>query len=200
MIDTTNATKAVGDALLVEETFQRIAGDLGMIADRPIEVTSVTTERARARAAGRDVVHISFKLGIQCEDAIAHGALLVPLADAITLGCYLMMIPDESVKTKRAMTTLDAGLKDALMEVGNFIGGATDAALRGLGFPDVEVRSEGCQGVRPNVRPAFAYEEGSELVVGRCKLRIHTWPAFDAVLMLPPLAEATSPAAASTPS
>lgn len=196
-MDTTNATKPVGDALLVEETFQRIAGDLGMIADRPIEVSNVTTERATKRAAGRDVVHVSFKLGIQHEDSIAHGALLVPLPDAITLACYLMMIPDESVKTKRAMTTLDAGIKDALMEVGNFVGGATDAALRGLGFPGLEVRSEGCQGVRANVRPAFVYEEGSDLVVGRCKLRIHTWPEFEAVLMLPPIGVTANSAVAS---
>jgi hypothetical protein len=192
----TRAAGAVGDELFIEETFQRIAGDLGMIADRAIDVADVTTERVRHRASGRNVVHVSFKLGIQHEDEILHGVLLVPLPDAITLACYLMMIPDDGVKTKRALTTLDAGLKDAMMEVGNFVGGATDAALRGLGLPGVEVRSEGCQGVRANVRPAFAYVEGSELVVGRCKLRIHTWPQFDAILMLPPL---SSTAAASSP-
>lgn len=40
------------------------------------------------------------------------------------------------------------------MEVGNFVGGATDVTLRGLGLDGIKVRSEGCQGVKPNVRPA----------------------------------------------
>ncbi|MBK7877312.1 MAG: hypothetical protein IPJ77_16480 [Planctomycetes bacterium] len=183
------------DKRLVEETFQRIAGDLGMIADRTIEVGAVNVELARARAAGRGGIHISFKLGMQHDGSILHGALVVPLADAITLGCYLMMVPDDGVKSKRNVSTLDPGLKDALMEVGNFVGGATDATLRGLGLDGIKVRSEGCQGVKPNVRPAFAYVEGSELLVGRAKLKIHTWPQFEAILMLPVL----RPAAVSSP-
>lgn len=183
---------------MAEETFQRLAGDLEMIADRPIQVQSVAVERAHQRAVGRGSVHISFKLGFQYEGTIQHGALLMPLAEAITLGCYLMMVPDDGVKSKRSLQTVDPGLKDALMEVGNFVGGATDAALRGLGLDTIKVRSEGCQGVRANVRPAFVYSEGSDLIVGRAKLRIHTWPVFEAVLMLPKLTPAT--AAASTPS
>lgn len=185
------------DKRLVEETFQRIAGDLGMIADRTIEVGTVNVELARARAAGRGGIHVSFKLGMQHEGRILHGALVVPLADAITLGCYLMMVPDDGVKSKRSLQTLDPGLKDALMEVGNFVGGATDAALRGLGVPDIKVRSEGCQGVKANVRPAFTYVEGAPLIVATAKLRIHSWPAFDAILMLPVLAMSASTTAAS---
>lgn len=181
---------------MAEETFQRLAGDLEMIADRPIQVQSVAVERAQQRATGRGSVHISFKLGFQHDGRILHGTLLMPLSEAITLGCYLMMVPDDGVKSKRSLQSVDAGLKDALMEVGNFVGGATDAALRGLGLDQIKVRSEGCQGVRANVRPAFVYTEGTDLIVGRAKLRIHTWPVFEAVLMLPVL----SPAAASAPS
>ncbi len=185
------------EARLAEESFQRIAGDLAMIADRTIEVLSFRAERANQRAAGRSTVHISFKLGFQQNGEIVHGALLLPLAEAITLGCYLMMVPDDGVKSKRSLQTLDPGLKDALMEVGNFVGGATDAALRGLGVPDIKVRSEGCQGVKANVRPAFAYVEGAPLIVATAKLRIHSWPAFDALLMLPVLASAATTTAAS---
>ena len=183
------------EARLAEESFQRIAGDLAMIADRTIEVLSFRAERATQRAAGRSTVHISFKLGFQQNGEIVHGALLLPLAEAITLGCYLMMVPDDGVKSKRNVSTLDPGLKDALMEVGNFVGGATDATLRGLGLDGIKVRSEGCQGVKPNVRPAFVYTEGSDLLVGRAKLKIHSWPQFEAILMLPLL----RPAAASSP-
>ncbi|MBI5364365.1 MAG: hypothetical protein HZA53_14390 [Planctomycetes bacterium] len=184
------------DKHMLEETFRRIAGDLGMIADRTIEVGTVAVELASARAAGRSAIHVSFKFGLQYQGQIHHGTLLVPLPDAITLGCYLMMVPDDGVKSKRALTTLDPGLKDALMEVGNFIGGATDAALRGLGIEGLKVRSEGCQGVKANVRPALSYVEGTPLLIGRSKLRIHTWNPFEAILMLPRL----TPAAASSPS
>lgn len=184
------------DTRLVEEAFRRIAGDLGMIADRPIEVGAVSVELATTRAAGRGAVHIAFKLGLQHEGRILHGALLVPLPDAITLGGYLMMLPDDGVAARRSLTRLDPGLKDALMEVGNFVGGATDAAVRGLGLAGIRVCSEGCQGVRADVRPAFEHVEGDELLVGRSQVRLHTWPPFEAVLMLPPLRAA----AASAPS
>lgn len=185
------------EARLAEESFQRIAGDLAMIADRTIELLSFRAERANQRAAGRSTVHVSFKLGFQQHGEIVHGALVLPLAEAVTLGCYLMMVPDDGVKSKRSLQTLDPGLKDALMEVGNFVGGATDAALRGLGVPDIKVRSEGCQGVKANVRPAFTYVEGAPLIVATAKLRIHSWPAFDAILMLPVLAMSASTTAAS---
>ena len=59
------------------------------------------------------------------------------------------------------------------------------------------MRSEGCQGVKPNVRPALAYSEGSPLVVARAKLRVHSWPAAESLLILPPLSPGT---AASEPS
>jgi hypothetical protein len=75
-----------------------------------------------------------------------------------------------------------------MMEVGNFIGGAFDAAVRDLGVGQVKVRSEGCQGVRANVRPAFHHEDGEPLVVARAQWRIHNWPSFEALLMLPPVA------------
>src|SRR5262245_11331509 len=91
---------------MAEETFQRRAGDLEMIADRHIAVQSVAVERVRQRAVGAGTVHISFKLGFQQHGRIAHGALLVPLADAITLGCYLLMVSDDAVKSRRGSATL----------------------------------------------------------------------------------------------
>lgn len=184
------------DQKQVDEIMQRIAGDLSMIVDRPLKITTAPAQRVQARAAGAKTVHISFKLGIQHGGRIAHGCLLIPLSDAIALACYLMMVPDDGVKSKRNLTTLDAGTKDSMMEIGNFIGGATDAALRSIGMQDIRVRSEGCQGVRPNLRPAFAYEEGAPLIVERAKAQLHTWPPFEMILMLPVLEPAgLSPAA-----
>lgn len=179
----------------VEEIFQRICADLSMIADRPFEVQKVDSQRASARVNGGRSVQISFKLGFQHKGRILHGCMLVPLADAITLASYLMLVPDDAVKAKRGLTTLDTGLKDAMIEIGNFVGGAVDAALRSAGVGELRVRSESCQGVKPNTRPAFTYEEGAPLIVGRAKLQLGTWPAFEAILMLPEL-DVPAPAAA----
>lgn len=175
------------DRRVVESVLLRVAQDLAMITDREIEMTASAVERATQRTEGRGRIHISFKLGIQQGDVVHHGCLVVPLPEAISLAGYLMMVPDEGVKARRGATTLDVPTKDALMEVGNFIGGAFDAAVREIGVEGVRVRSEGCQGVRAGVRPAFKYEEGAPLVVARSQCRIHTWPAFEAVLMVPPL-------------
>jgi hypothetical protein len=42
--------------------------------------------------------------------------------------------------------------------------------------------------VRPDVRPALIYNEGDRLLVGRARGRIHEYPEFDMILMLPELA------------
>ena len=180
-------TLAEQDRRLADGVLQRVAQDLAMITDREIEVQTGDVARADKRAEGRGRIHISFKLGIQAGDKVLHGALIVPLPDAISLAGYLRMVPDEGVKARRGATSLDAPTKDALMEVGNFVGGAFDAALRDLGHEGLRVRSEGCQGVKANVRPAFRYEDGAPLLVARAQCRIHNWPQFEAVLMVPPL-------------
>ena len=172
---------------LVEELFQRVASDLSMITDRDLLVTVKDVGRQTERPAGRNKIHIAIGIGIQKAEGVKHGCMLLPLADAISLACYLMMIPDDGVKGKRAMSTIDETIKDAMLEVGNFIGGAADAALREAVGIKAKVRAEGCQGVRPDIRPALVYNEGDSLVVGKAKGRIHDYPEFDLILMLPEL-------------
>ena len=169
----------------VEEVFQRIASDLSMIADRELTLESVETEVMEKRPEGRGKIHISFRLCFQRGDDMAHGCLLVPLPDAISLACALMMVPPEVVEANRAQDTLDSTTKDAMLEVGNFICSATDAALRALGVDGVKVCFEGCQGVRPDVRPAMAYEEGDPLVVGRALAGLAEFPKDTMILILP---------------
>ena len=171
---------------VVEETLQRVASDLSMIADRTLDLSSIKVKRATKRAIGRDRIHISFKLGIKTEKGNFHGCILVPLPDAISLACYLMMVPDDGVLSKRSDQTLDSTTKDAMLEVGNFIGGAADAAFRSLGLSNsVKVNSEGCQGVKAGVRPALVYREGDPLLVGRGKAKLHEFQSFEIILMLP---------------
>src|SRR5690348_10974934 len=145
----------MNDQQQIDEILQRIAGDLSMIADRELKVQPAQVQRASARVAAAAGVQISFKLGFQHAGQVLHGALLMPLPDALALAGYLMMLPEEGVQQKRAQTTLDNVTKEALLEIGNFIAGAADAALRSLGLAEVRVRSESCQGVKPGLRPAF---------------------------------------------
>ena len=170
----------------VEEVFQRIASDLSMIADRELALESIETSLMEQRPEGRDKIHISFRLGFQLgEDDETHGCLLVPLPDAISLACALMMVPPEVMQTSRTQETLDNTTKDAMLDVGNFVCSATDAALRVLGVEDVKVVFEGCQGVRPDVRPAMVYQEGDPLVVGRAEAGLAELPKDTMILVLP---------------
>ena len=175
------------DAALVAAILARVAEDLGMMLGHDVEFAAPRIERARTRPAGEGLVHISFKLGfVPPTGGKLHGAALLALPDALTMSCFLLMIPEEIVDSRRKETAPDATLKDALLEIGNMIGGALNTALEKLGLSGWSARSEGCQGVRPGVRPAFPYEEGSELVVARVGVLLAPFPVFDLILMLPP--------------
>ena len=176
----------------VEEVFQRVCGDLSMIADREMEVASVNTEILDHRPAGKENIHISFRLGFTQGEDLLHGCMLLPLAEAITLACSLMMIPENVIAQTRKQDTLDATTKDAMLEVGNFICGATDAAFRALGA-DIKVIFEGCQGVRPDVRPALIYEEGGDLIVGQADVSQGGFGNALHVLMMPKLKATETP-------
>jgi hypothetical protein len=177
----------------VRDILERIAADLTMLTDHPVKIQSTSAQRCQAKPVGARRVHIAFKLSFDWRGQMLHGALLVPLPEAISLACFLLLVPDDGVKAKRALTTLDQATKDAMLEIGNFIGGATDGALR-LHFPQgLSVRSEGCQGLRPEQAPAFPYTAGSDLIAGRAKARIADYPPFDLVLIAPVLVPEGAP-------
>lgn len=169
----------------LEEIFERISGDLSMLADREIAVKELVVEQHSARPAGEGRIHVSFRIGAEVGEELVHGTLLVPLPDAITLASFLMMLPDDTVRERRSLTSLDDSLKDAMLEIGNFVGGAVDAALRALETPVSRVRFEGCQGVRAGVRPALVYTEGAPLLVGRAKVTIGSYEPTTLILILP---------------
>ncbi|MEZ5979906.1 MAG: hypothetical protein R3F34_17075 [Planctomycetota bacterium] len=171
----------------VQAVVHRVADDLAMIIDRPVTLRDVQVSRVSSRAAGSGRVHISFKLQLQRDGEERQGSLLIPLPDAIALSGYLMMMPDDAVLEHRGDDTLDRATKDAILEVGNFVGGAVDAALREQFDGAVRAKSIGCQGVRADVRPAFVYAEGEELLLARATARVHEFDAFELILMLPAL-------------
>lgn len=159
-----------------------------MILGHEVDLDDVRIERVQSRPAGPGQVHISFKLGFQAQDyRVDYGALLVPLPEAITMACLILMMPDETVMARRKEPTLDSTLKDAMLEIGNMIGGATNTAVAESGYLSWTARSVGCQGVRAGVRPAFPYEEGHELVVARARAKVGHFPEFELLLILPVL-------------
>lgn len=174
------------ESRLVDEIFRRLAGDLEMVTDHKVQVQSIDIVHAKRRPAGAGTVHVSFKIALASQERIEHGCMLVPYADAVSLASYLLMLGDEVVATRRSDPTIDLATKDALMEVSNFVAGAVESALRGIGIEHVKARSEGCQGVRANVRPAFDCRDGTDLLVGLGRVQIHTWPACTMILMFPP--------------
>lgn len=176
---------ALDERELVSGILGRMATDLSMILDHEVTVEEATVERLTQRPAGTGGVHISFKLGIELGGSSWQGCLLVPLPDAVALAGFMMMLTDEAVARERARTELDGPFKGALLEVGKFLAGACDGVLRQMLSEDCATRSDGCQGVRADIRPALDYVEGSPLLVGRARARVHDFEPFELILVLP---------------
>lgn len=187
---TSSDLSASQDAALCEAVLRRVCDDLGMFLDRPLTLESVQATRSAHKIAGERSVHIAFKFGVTVDGQAQHGAILVPLADAISFSCYLMMMTDEVVSSRRKEKELDRAQKDAMVEVCNLVGGSIDGALRDAFAKRVSARSEGCQGLRAGAAPAFERAPGVELVIGRGKVKLHTYPSFEMLLMLPVVPDA----------
>lgn len=181
-------TTLAGDKALVGGILAQISKDLGLMLGHELLLESARVERALTRPAGAGSIHISFKLGFHSASGVElSGCLLVPLADAVTMAGLLLMMPEDVIAARREEPTLDTPLKDAMLEIGSMLGGATGTALAELGLARWSVHSAGCQGVRAGVRPALPYVEGSELVVGRLAARFEPHPACELILILPVL-------------
>jgi len=177
----------------VRGVLERIASDLSLLTDRPVRLECSAARRCSSKPAGSGGVHIAFKLRFEWRGQRLHGALLLPLPEAIALAGHLLMQPDELVAAKRAEPSLDQGSKEALLEIANFIGGATDGALR-LHYPQgLSVRALGCQGLRPEQAPAFPLAAGEEWVEGRGTGRIGAGLPFECLLILPLIREQAAP-------
>ena len=177
----------------VRDVLARVASDLGLLVDRPVEILSTSTARCRTKPVCNKQVHIAFKLLFEWRGQTLYGSLLVPLPEAVSLACLLLVLPVEALTAKRASNELDQPTKDALLEIGNFIGGAIDGALR-LKFPQgLSVRSLGCQGLRPEQPPAFPHKPADEWIAGRAQARIGQYPAFELLLILPVLVAESVP-------
>lgn len=176
---------ATNQSQILVEVLQRVTSDLSMIADRDIEVGSIESELMDHRPAGAGQVHISYRLGFKRGDTWHAGCLLMPFVDSVALAGCLLMLPDETLIAQRAVVALEPSAKDAVLEIGNFVSGATDAALRSVGVEDLKVVFDGCQGVRADVRPVMAYTEGDALMVARAAVTVQGFEPQTYVVMLP---------------
>ncbi len=184
-----DSSTTVGDPALIAGILKHVSGDLSLLFGRELCLEAARIERAHTRATGAGQVHISFRLGFVDEDGHKRsGALLVPLPDAMTMACLLLMLPEDELAVRRLEPAPDNTLKDGMIEIGNLVGGAIKSALAELGLSKWSVTSAGCQGLRADMRPAFPYNEGNELIVARVRGRLEPFPAFELVLMLPMLA------------
>lgn len=179
----------IPDSDFAEQILTRVCDDMGMMLDREMPFGEVATTRETSRVAGKGVIHISFKLGFSCKKSgkRGHGAMLVPLAEAIAMAGYLMMTPDGTIEQNRKLKAPDDSAKDAMMELSNLIGGGIDGVLRDSHDGEWSVRSLGCQGVKAGVRPAFPYNEGDELITAVMETQIGDFKPFKLTLMLPVL-------------
>jgi hypothetical protein len=161
----------------------RMATDLSLLLERELELGEPVLESVTRRPAGKDRVHIAFKLAIESGAEGEQGCLLVPLPEAVALAGYLMMKEDDEVRSERARASLDGPTKEALLELAKVLASACHAVL-GRVLP-ASTRSGGCQGVRANVRPALAYREGDRLLVARVQARLAEFEPFELILVLP---------------
>lgn len=175
----------------INEIFDRVASDLAMLSDRDFEILGVAHEARSDRPVGQGSIHVAFRFGVVLPSSVVHhGALLLPLPESISLAAYLMMQPDSAVAELRMQTEIDHAIKEAILEVGNFVAAAGESALRSMNSPAISVIFEGCQGVRADVRPRLEYEEGTPLAVGRAQVQIARAEPVEMVVMVPQAAVA----------
>lgn len=178
-----NSLTAIHDRRLVERLFDRVVATFSAMGGK-LDVQDLEVRRETTRPAGEGKIHISFRIAFRFGEERGQGCLLMPLPDAATMAGVLMMLPASSVDEWRESQDLEESAKDAVMEVGNLIGGAFHAVLEDV-IEKARARFAGCQGVRPGVRPAFPYEEGTELLVARASGRVGEFPRFPLLFMMP---------------
>ncbi len=169
------------------EILNRIASDVSIVADVPIQLSGVEVTTEDDRPTGDEVVHISFRLTFQEEGRTSQGCLLMPLSDAQVLAGGLMMQPPTRLDEARKSDELAPAAKEAVMELGTFFAGAAESALRDLGHVLVQVQHQGCQGVRADVRPRLDFTDDATFLVGRCKAQLSEYDAQVWVMVLPQL-------------
>ncbi len=187
MSDPTQTTPGLN---AIDQALERITHDVGLVVDRIIDLDPHEAMVVQERPAGQDQVHLSFRLNLDWNGQVGQGCLLMPLEHANGLAASLMMLAEPQVDELRKLESPDRATKDAMIELGSFIGGAIHDQLADSLTETVLVAPAGCQGVRAGVRPALEYTDGTDLWVTQANCNIENWTASDWILMLPDLTAA----------
>ena len=81
----TGHVEIVRDTGVVHAVLARVAEAVGQHLDRAFAIQPPSVFLSKHKFAGERMIHIAFKLAIKAEGRAHHGAMLVPLPDAITL-------------------------------------------------------------------------------------------------------------------
>ena len=91
----------------LRECLERVVGDLALISDHEMTIGSLETLRSGRRIVGKGSAHVSFKLGFESSTGQCHGCLLVPLPGAITVACFMMLVPTETVRAQAELDSVE---------------------------------------------------------------------------------------------
>lgn len=188
-VDLLEEEEGSGEESLAELAFEQIARDISLLSNREVEVEGVDVERTEVRPRAEDEIHLSFKVAFLHEGDVRLGCLFVPLQEAITLACLLLLKPTEEIVKLRDQEDLEQGLKDAMLEIGNMVGGALDNALRWFLPTGYQLRAASCQGVRRTMPPWLDNPEGTTYLVARTRARVDAFDWREWSLVIPDLFE-----------
>lgn len=167
--------------LLIDEA----AASLSLLSDFELgeRVTDDAIENDRPGTG--ESIRIAFRLGFKTRRGVRVGFFQMPLEDALVLAGSLLMLPTEELKSAPGKGEPDEGDKDAIMEVGNLIGGAFDSVLRKRFDDGTNAIFAGCQGVEAGHAAWVPHYEGEALAVRRQTVSFRSFEPFELLLAIP---------------
>jgi hypothetical protein len=170
---------------LVKEVFGEISKDMGRMLEHGLAFRDVCCKRVDKRPVGRDQVHVAFRFSVEVPGMRRVGCFLMPLPDATVCASYLLAFNEEAVAQARGTEEPESTMKESMLLLGQILSTSVERVIKRRDSGVLHVKFDGCQGVRADVRPAFALGARDELIVGSAAAKIGSFGAFRPILMLP---------------
>lgn len=167
--------------MLVDET----AGSLSLLSDFSVLGMTQDDEIVQDRPGEDESVRIAIRFGFKTPRGARVGFMQFPLADALVLGGELLMMPHDMIRDAMESDAPDEGQKEAIMEVGNLLGGAFDSLLAKRLSDQTLVRFLGCQGVPAGRAPWVPGYTGENIAVRRHSVSFGDFTPFDLLIAIP---------------
>ena len=167
--------------LLIDEA----AGSLSLLSEFELGEPVANDTLENDRPGADDSVRISFRVGFKTGRGVRVGFFQIPLDAALVLSGSLLMLPTDEIKVACTKDAPDDGDKEAIMEVGNLIGGAIDAVLRKRFDDEANAIFAGCQGVAAGHAAWVPHYEGEPLATRRHEVSFRSFEPFELLLAIP---------------